>query len=224
MLEQLSAVRRAVNNGLDAIDVAAWSGNPDEPAFVAGQLRLLAESIHDARSALRGYSDAAVGQWWERPVDEHVFDPPLPANVSFHLTVFDAALVLEIRTLVDVRPASSSAAATAAGGGGGGDDAASPSASTFTGLKLRDRLATALGGATSSILRPPPPFSAPSHDEASRVFAFRGREVRVREKVRVETQDPALLASMAKLAALARCVDGWRRAVDVVGGRAMADG
>jgi hypothetical protein len=101
-------------------------------------LQLLHEHILEARQALKGYSDVQL-PWWENAVDEKVgfilhieypqltgqtFDPPLPPNVSFHLFVFDAALVVEIRTLEPQHAEQKS----------------------LTGFSLRDSLAVALGG------------------------------------------------------------------------------
>ena len=40
----------------------------------------------------------------------------------------------------------------------------------------------------------------------------------VREKVRVESQDPSLMAVMAKLSALGHAVGGWRLKVGMVMG------
>lgn len=77
---------------------------------------------------------------------------------------------------------------------------------SFTGFGLRDRLAHALGAGP----RPP------AHDEAEDVFTYRGAQVRVKEKVRVESQDPSLISAMAKLAALEHTVELGRRALDVV--------
>lgn len=49
------------------------------------------------------------------------------------------------------------------------------------------------------------------------VFVYRGEEVRVREKVRVEgSADPSLLSLGLKLGALDRSVEGVRRALGVV--------
>ncbi|KAL9039552.1 MAG: hypothetical protein Q9214_004831 [Letrouitia sp. 1 TL-2023] len=72
----------------------------------------------------------------------------------------------------------------------------SPSAS-LTGLSLRQRLGLAGAG--------PAP-----HDETDQVFLYRGQEVRVVEKVRIESQDPSLMAVMAKLSALGHAVAEWR--------------
>ena len=76
--------------------------------------------------------------------------------------------------------------------------------SSLTGLALRNRLG----------LSPRPPV----HDELDQVFHYRGEEVTVKEKVRVESQDPSLIAVMAKLSALGHAVGGWRLRVAVVMG------
>ena len=49
-------------------------------------------------------------------------------------------------------------------------------------------------------------------------FRYLNAEVRVREKVRVESQDPSLIAMMAKLSALSHGVAVWRRTLGVVMG------
>lgn len=59
----------------------------------------------------------------------------------------------------------------------------------------------------------------PAHDEAEDTFTYRGTEVKVKEKIRVESQDPSLISAMAKLAALEHTVELGRRALDVVMGK-----
>lgn len=113
-----------------------------------------------------------------------IFDPPLPSNVSFHLFVFDAALVLEIRTLESQQAAEQS---------------------SLTGFSIRSSLASALGGTR-----------APAHDEADRTFKYKGQDVRVKEKIRVESQDPALISASAKLNALSHSVMLSRKALNIV--------
>jgi hypothetical protein len=57
------------------------------------------------------------------------------------------------------------------------------------------------------------------HDEMDDVFLYRGEEVRVKEKVRVEgSADPSLLSLGAKLGALERTVEGCRVGLSVVMG------
>lgn len=110
-----------------------------------------------------------------------VFDPPLPANLAVNLSVVDAALVLELRTLEEFhRP----------------------------GFSLFGRLPVALGG-----------NRATHHDEADEIFQFKARDVRVMDKVRVESQDPSLIATMTKLSALEHGIKLSREALRVVMGR-----
>ncbi|KAF3004160.1 hypothetical protein E8E13_005455 [Curvularia kusanoi] len=186
VVPQLTAVRTSINSCLDAIDVVSWGGDATNASFVAGQLQLLHDHILEARQALKGYSDVQL-PWWEHPVDEHTFDPPLPANLSFHMFVFDAALCLEIRTL---------------------ESKQDEEAASFTGFNFRDRLSSALGGTR-----------APAHDEADKVYKYKGQDVRVKEKIRVETQDPALISASAKLNALEHSLMLSRKALDIVMGR-----
>jgi len=75
-------------------------------------------------------------------------------------------------------------------------------------LSLFNRLPAALGGSR-----------APKHDEADEAFEYKGREVRVVEKVRVESQDPNLIATMTKLNALEHGIKLSREALRVVMGR-----
>jgi hypothetical protein len=170
---------------LDVIDVTTWTGDAKNSNFVQGQLGLLFDHIQEARQALKGYSDVQP-HWYEHPVDDKIFDPPLPPNVSFHLFVFDAALLLEIRTLEVVVAGEES----------------------HSGFSIRDRLYGALGGTRH-----------PIHDEADRTFTYNGQEVRVKEKIRVESQDPALISAMAKLNALEHSVMLSRKALNIVMGR-----
>lgn len=106
--------------------------------------------------------------------------------MSFHLFVFDAALLLEIRTL----------------------EIQNPGEESHSGFSIRDRLAVALGGAR-----------LPVHDEADRTFKYKGQEVRVKEKIRIESQDPALISAMAKLNALEHSIMLSRKALNIVMGR-----
>lgn len=118
-----------------------------------------------------------------------IFDPPLPPEVSVHLYLQDAAIILEIRTVELWN----------------GDEG-----SIFG---LRKALAGALGVS-----------QAPAHDEADKVFTWREQQVKVKEKIKVETQDPNLIAAMAKLNALEHNVALSRKALDIVMGKNDDDG
>jgi hypothetical protein len=82
-----------------------------------------------------------------------------------------------------------------------------PAQSEFSAFNFGNRLASALGASR-----------LPVHDEIDQVFTYKGQEVKVKEKVRVESQDPNLMAAMAKLNALERSVALGRKALDIVMG------
>lgn len=125
---------------------------------------------------------------------QQIFDPPLPHNVCLHISIYEAALVLVIRTLSIAQPRPGTPRSMQGGFG-----------SSFS---FRDQLAIALGG-------PKPPV----HDESDETFTYRGEEVNVREKVRVESQDPSLMAALAKLGSLERVVRMSRQALAIVMGK-----
>lgn len=205
VLRQLVSVRDLVAQSLDIVDVSTWTGDPLNAGFIFSQLHLLLETISEARQMLKGEGDETRGKWWDTSATENVcssslieilqcfadmyaaqmFDPPLPSHLSFHLSITDSALVLLLRTL-------ESTALNHA-------PTAFSSEISLTGFSLRDRI---FGS------------RAPTHDEAGCVFQWQGEEVRVKEKVRVESQDPSLMAVMAKLSALEhevmRCVAALR--------------
>lgn len=118
-----------------------------------------------------------------------IFDPPLPPNLSFHLSISDSALLLCLRTLESTAPAHAPTAFA--------------SDISLTGFNLRDKI-----------------FGSrhPTHDEAGDLFKWKGEEVRVREKIRVESQDPSLMSVMAKLTALEHEVMKWISALKVLMG------
>jgi len=118
-----------------------------------------------------------------------MFDSPPPSNLSFHLSIADSALILLVRTL------ESNAIAQA--------PTAFASDISLTGFSLRDRL---FGSRHKA------------HDEAGDVFKWKGEEVHVREKIRVESQDPSLMSVMAKLTALEHEVMRWVSALKVLMG------
>lgn len=118
-----------------------------------------------------------------------MFDPPLPPYLSFHLSIADSALLLCLRTLESTAPTHAPTAFA--------------SDISLTGFNLRDRL---FGPRHRT------------HDEADDLFTWKGDEVRVKEKVRVESQDPSLMAVMAKLTALEHEVMKWMSALKVLMG------
>lgn len=105
-----------------------------------------------------------------------------------NLTISDASIIAQFRTLHVINP----------------NTPTSFTSDALSGLSLRQRLGLAA--------------RLPDHDESDRTFHFRGQDVRVREKARVESQDPSLMAVMAKLSALEHGVRVARKALGTVMG------
>ncbi|KAK3625449.1 hypothetical protein LTR56_014296 [Elasticomyces elasticus] len=198
ILEQLTTTRTLINACLDVVDTTRWTGDATNANFISGQLRLLHDNIQEAKAALKGWTP---GQklWHEDPVDGAAFTPALPANLAFHLSISEAAILLNVRIL---EPANHNT-----GGSTTPLSIAASSTASYSGFSLRERLSGVLGGGKQAL-----------HDEAHEVFNYQGQEVRVKEKVRVESQDPSLMSAMAKLGALERNVALARRALGVVMG------
>ena len=123
------------------------------------------------------------------------FEPPLPPGLSLHFMIQDSSLVLTVRTFMTVSPSYTPGTPTV------------DSAFSLSGLNLRNRL---LG------LGP----KLPNHDEMGETFQWRGtEEIRVREKVRIESPDPSLMSVAAKLSALDHEVGRWRMNVGTLMGK-----
>ncbi|KAJ5989341.1 hypothetical protein N7481_004551 [Penicillium waksmanii] len=201
VLQQLVSVRNLVNQSLDIVDVSTYTGDPHDAGFIFSQLHLLHETINEARQMLKGDGNVR-GNWWETSVSDNVGSSlhpsiygrlcltlPPPPNLSFHLSIADSALILLVRTLESNTVAQAPSAFA--------------SDISLTGFSLRDRL---FGSKQRA------------HDEAGDVFMWKGDEVHVREKIRVESQDPSLMSVMAKLTALEHEVMRWVGALRVLMG------
>ncbi|KAL9001708.1 MAG: hypothetical protein Q9188_005331, partial [Gyalolechia gomerana] len=64
-LPQLSALLNLLNQALDIIDISTWTGDPTNGPFISGQLRLLADTIDEAKAVMKGGEDVIGGKWWE---------------------------------------------------------------------------------------------------------------------------------------------------------------
>ncbi|KAK3052480.1 hypothetical protein LTR09_006334 [Extremus antarcticus] len=200
VLEQLTTTRTLINACLDVVDATRWTGDATNANFISGLLRLLHENISEAKAALKGWTDGQKA-WHETPLPADTFSPPLPDTISFHLSISESSILLNVRTLETAYPVTGTNTPLSS------TSFASSAAPSYTGFSLREKLAATLGVGRQVV-----------HDEAHEIFTYKGQDVRVREKVRVESQDPSLMSAMAKLGALERCVVVWRRGLGVVMG------
>lgn len=89
-LPQLSALLTLLNQSLDIIDISTWTGDPQNGSFIAGQLRLLADTIDEARQVLKGGEEVDGGRWWEEPGDETVRFDFSPSTKMFTIFLSDS--------------------------------------------------------------------------------------------------------------------------------------
>jgi len=68
------------------VDASTWAGDPKNPDFIAGQMRLLDMNLQEAKAALKGGTDLQI-PWYKNELDETV------------CSLFLAALYLLILTL-----------------------------------------------------------------------------------------------------------------------------
>ncbi len=71
-LPQLAVLLTLLNQSLDIIDISTWTGDAQDASFIAGQLRLLADSIDVARQTLKGGEDVVGGKWWDPREEDNV--------------------------------------------------------------------------------------------------------------------------------------------------------
>ena len=206
-LEQLTRARDVISAALDVIDVTKWTGNAKDANFIAGQLTLLLEHVREAKSSLKGAGSVSVAGGASRPATPMAELPPQQAALetgerTWNSDPYDEYL-FEPRCPSNISLRLSIADAAVVLQVRALDPADAPPANeSVTGLGIRERLG----------LAPRPQ----THDEIGDVFKYRDHDVRVKEKLRVESQDPSLLAAMAKLGALEHSVAMSKSALDTV--------
>jgi hypothetical protein len=174
-----------------------------------GQLRLLDVNIQEAKNALKG-GGALNLPWWKVPTQEDVsiyaalqstrkndwinakFVKAITPPLPPYLSIHFS--VTDAALVLEVRTLEPTDPQT--------------SSDYHSSFSLRDRLGLALG--TSK---------PPAHDEVDDIFTWRGQEVKVREKLRVESSDPNLMAALAKLISLERVVALAREGLNTVMGK-----
>ncbi|KAF8475621.1 Rogdi leucine zipper containing protein-domain-containing protein [Kalaharituber pfeilii] len=198
----------------------------------AAHLHHLLSEIRLAKSALTAPPPKSTFPHTAMPAS--LFEPPLPRTLAFDLTVCEGALVAELRTVEFLSTFTSAAGHSDAGSAHHNDFAASTSSSSVTSSEpAASTTATATSTSISTRITslfgtlplPSLPFSSspsrPSgfYEEVDKVFTWAGRgEVRVRDKVRVESQDPRLMAVMVKVGGLEHAIGVAMGGLEVVRG------
>ncbi|PVH74665.1 hypothetical protein DL98DRAFT_575515 [Cadophora sp. DSE1049] len=216
-LPTLSHLRTLLNQSLDCIDITRWTGDRHSAPFISSQLLLLHSIIREALAITR----PAV---LEAPDPE--FGTVIPTHTPPHSNT---------GTNTPTGPTS----ASSIGSSTGLDWAHTPTSPQHFTPPLPPSLSLTLTPSSTSLLLTlrvlEPAINAShlgsrfahaigaqrrlEHDEMDGVFMYRGEEVRVKEKVVVESSaDPSLLSLGAKLGALERGVGGMRAGLRAVMG------
>jgi len=210
ILQSLSNLRTLLNQSLDCIDITRWTGDRHSVTFISSQLHLLHSILLEALALLKG--------------PNLLPHPPTPVSTS--------------------RPGSSAGGLPILSGGETEKWNDSPPPPESFSPPLPNTLSLHLSLHDTSLLLTirvlEPTSQEPSlgsrfalaigaqrrleHDEMDSTFTYRGEEVRVREKLRVESStDPSLLSVMAKLGQLERTVEAARLALGIVSGVKIGD-
>lgn len=190
-----------LNQALDCVDITRWTGDRNSASFISGQLLLLHQILSESKTMLSGppppdptNPNTLAATWTHNLIDASCFTPRLPDDLSIEIGISEASLILTVRTL---------------------EDADQP-------LNFGTKLAFAIGAQRRL-----------EHDEMEGVYTIPrlagapgvegGRRVRVKEKVRVESADPSLMAGMAKVGALEHAIGLARWGLSVVMGEENED-
>ncbi|PWW72942.1 hypothetical protein C7212DRAFT_225615 [Tuber magnatum] len=191
VLEQLADVGNHVAEGLEIVD--GGRGRMGMGMGVAEKLHGVMRSVRAARDALRGIQVHRLFPY--HATDPRIFDPPLHPHLAFDLYISEAALIVELRTLDLLSPSEHR-----------GPTFALPSLESPFGFRERFAAAVGLRNGGNGV-------GAANQDE---IYSYKGGDVRVREKVRVESQDPSLMAIWAKLGGLEHALGLAIKSLDIV--------
>jgi hypothetical protein len=159
---------------------------------VAEKLGGAMRSVRAARDALRGTQAHRLFPY--HAMDHRIFDPPLHPHLALDVYISEAALIVELRTLEPLTPPEHRGPAFVL-----------PSLESPFGFRERFAAAVGLGGGGNGV-------GAANQDQ---IYSYRGGDVRVKERVRVESQDPSLMAIWAKLGGLEHALELVIKSLDI---------
>ncbi|KAH6724889.1 RAVE subunit 2/Rogdi [Leptodontidium sp. MPI-SDFR-AT-0119] len=207
-LPTLSHLRTLLNQSLDCIDITRWTGDRHSASFISSQLRLLHSITREALAITRPAVLEAPDPEFGTVIPTSGFSPSSGTGIGVPgSNTLDWAHTptsplhfsppLPPNLSLTLTPSSTSLLLTLR--------VLEPS---INASHLGSRFAHAIGAQRRL-----------EHDEMDGVFMFRGEEVRVKEKVVVESSaDPSLLSLGAKLGALERGVGSMRGCLRAVMG------
>ncbi|RPA83061.1 hypothetical protein BJ508DRAFT_413727 [Ascobolus immersus RN42] len=186
-----------------------WS----DPIQTHETLLLLKSNLESAHANLVGGRGPGRGFPYEA-VDARVFTPPLPENIVLDAWINQAAITVDIRNIERLPHSAVSAQFPPSMP----ERTDTPPTGPETRFGFGGRLAAVLSGATGINVTGGGARRGSTSDGGEGAVKFRNERVRVKERVCVDSQDPCLMAVMAKLMALGHNVGLMIRALEVVEG------
>ncbi|KAK6341877.1 hypothetical protein TWF730_001363 [Orbilia blumenaviensis] len=173
--------------------------------LLASQLDSLLSDIQSARQILKTTQKSNLFPY--HTVDGSIFDPQLPENLALDVTIQDVAIVTELRLLENTSPAAYT-----------GLTALSMNIDQhLSNFNFREKIAGAFKGRArgdgSGSGNGNGNGNGNGEDET---YTYKGAQVRVKERIRVESQDPSLMSVVAKLGALEHNLAMGRTSLEIV--------
>ncbi|KAF3314936.1 hypothetical protein TWF173_004158 [Orbilia oligospora] len=169
--------------------------------LLSSQLDSLLSDIQSARQILKSTQKSNLFPY--HTVDSSIFDPQLPENLALDITIQDAAIVTELRLLENTSPAAYT-----------GLTALSMNIDQhLSNFNFREKIAGAFKGRKGYGNSGAGATGASGEEETC---MYKGTEVRVKERIRVESQDPSLMSVVAKLGALEHNLAMGRTSLEIV--------
>ncbi|TAQ91325.1 hypothetical protein B7494_g328 [Chlorociboria aeruginascens] len=187
-LTPLTQLLTLLNSALDCVDITRWTGDRTSAPFISSQLHLLHSIILEAKTVLKGPS--LLSRSSDDASETWHQNPPSANSFTPPLspTLVPFISLSEGSLILTLRVL----------------EPVTPPPGNALG-QLGTRFALAIGAQRRL-----------EHDEMDEVFVYRGEEVRVKEKVRVESADPNLMSLLSKLAALEHSLQGAKRGLAIV--------
>ncbi|KAF3930267.1 hypothetical protein ABW20_dc0107221 [Dactylellina cionopaga] len=172
--------------------------------LLASQLDSLLSDIRSARGILKSTQKSNLFPY--HAVESNLFDPPLPDNLALDVTIQDAAIVTELRLVENTNITAYT-----------GLTALSMNIDQhLSNFNFKERIAGAFKGRKVDGHGYRGGSGIGGNGEENEVYTYKGVEVKVKERIRVESQDPSLMSVMAKLGALEHNLAMGRTSLEIV--------
>ncbi|KAK6522042.1 hypothetical protein TWF281_002611 [Arthrobotrys megalospora] len=169
--------------------------------LLSSQLSSLLSDIQSAQQILKSTPKPNLFPY--HAVENTLFDPQLPENLALDITIQDAAIVTELRLLENTTPVAYTGLTAAL---------SMNIDQHLSNFNFRERIAGAFKG-RKGVGNGSGSGTSGGEEET---YTYKGVEVRVKERIKVESQDPSLMSVVSKLGALEHNLAMGRTSLEIV--------